>query len=101
MRWNRADDVDIQRVRTAVQAIVESVRFDDWLDEVPGEVLVEVAAPLEVLTFHYYLDPPKDRHLVRAARVACRSVGGSLPRCPEDMADAFRELCGAVTSATR
>lgn len=98
MRLNRSKEVDIRRVRTAVKGIVESVRFDDWLEEVPNEVLIQVAAPLEVLTFHYYLDPPKDRHLVRAARVAYESVVSSLPQCPDDMARAFRELSGAVAA---
>lgn len=96
MRWNESEAADIRRVRNAVKGIVESARFDDWLEEVPNEVLIQVAAPLEVLTFHYYLDPPKDRYLVRAARVAYESVAGSLPQCPKDMAHAFRELNGAV-----
>jgi hypothetical protein len=92
------EEIDVERLRAAVRGIVESGRFDDWLAEVPDEVLVQVAAPMEVLTFHYYLDPPRDRHLVRAARVACASVAGSLARCPHDMAGAFRGLSDALTS---
>jgi hypothetical protein len=99
MRWNKSEDVDIRRVRTAIKGIVESVRFDDWLQEVPDKVLIEVAGPLEMLTFHYYLDLPENRHLVRAARVAYESVASSLPQCPEDMAHAFRELSAAVAVA--
>jgi hypothetical protein len=98
--WSRSDDLDVALVRAAVRRIVESVRFDDWLLELPADVLVQVAAPLEVLAFHYHLDASQDRHLVRAARVAWESVETSLPRCPPDMAQAFRELLDAVTRTT-
>jgi hypothetical protein len=96
MRWNKSEEVDVERVRSAVRDIVESARLERWLDEVPDEVLVQVAAPLEVLTFHYYLEPPKNRHLVRAARVACAAVEVDLPGCPDEMVAAFRELRTAV-----
>lgn len=94
--WFRSERVDGPRLRAAVRDVVECERFDTWLDELPGDVLVRVAAPLEVLTFHYYLDPPRDRHLLRAARVAWESVEGCLPSCPRDMAEAFRRLSAVV-----
>lgn len=95
MRWRR-DEFDAGELRSAVRDIVESARFDDWFLEAPDEVLVAVAAPLEVLTFHYYLDPPKDRHLLRAARVAAQSVADRLEECPADMAVAFSALGDVV-----
>jgi hypothetical protein len=86
----------MRRVRGAVRSVVESPRFDDWLLEVPDRILVNIAAPLEMLTFQYYLDPPRDRHLVRAARVACEAVEDDLHDCPADMAAVFRGLGDAV-----
>lgn len=91
-RSRRSEKVDMRAVRAAVHEIVESDRYDDWFVELPDDVLVELAAPLEVLMFHYYLDPPKDRHLVRAARVAFECAVDSLDRCPADMARSLRRL---------
>lgn len=88
----RPDGVDQAELRAAVGGIVDAPRGADWLQEVPDRVLIEVAAPLEVLSFHYYLQPPSERHLARAARVACEAVRGELGGCPPDMAAAFRRL---------
>lgn len=88
----RPDGFDRVRVRAAARGVVDAPRAADWLTEVPDRVLIQVAAPLEVLSFHYYLDPPRERHLARAARVACEAVRGELADCPADMAAAFRAL---------
>jgi hypothetical protein len=86
----------MSRVRGAVRALVEAERSDLWLTEVPGEALMQLAAPLEMLTFQYYLDPPSDRHLLRAARVACDGMEDHLDACPADLAAAFRRLRAAM-----
>jgi hypothetical protein len=100
-RWrSRAANPDMSRVRDAVQALVETGRGDAWLTEVPDDVLVRFVAPLEMLTFQYYLDPPRDRHLVRAARVACEAMEDHLDACPADLAEAFRHLRAALAPAT-
>jgi hypothetical protein len=92
----RAPDADLDRVRSAVRALVETGRTDEWLAELPDHALVHLAAPLEMLTFQYYLDPPRDRHLLRAARVACETMAPCLDDCPDDLAAAFRRLAAAV-----
>jgi hypothetical protein len=92
----RTDELDLAEVRAAAAEVVEGPRSADWLAEVPDQVLIEVAAPLEVLSFHYYLQPPRERHLARAARVACEAVRGQLAGCPPDMAAAFRRLGRSV-----
>ncbi|EST31258.1 hypothetical protein N566_20855 [Streptomycetaceae bacterium MP113-05] len=94
---NRRDDVDVAAVRRAVRSIAESPRYDDWLLEMPDHVLHAVAAPLEMLVFQYYLTPPKDRMLVRAARVVWDSVADSLEDCPADMATAYASLGTALS----
>jgi hypothetical protein len=100
-RWrNRTGNPDMGRVREAVRALVETGRGDAWLTEVPDEVLLRFVAPLEMLTFQYYLDPPRDRHLARAARVACESMEDHLDACPADLAEAFRHLQAALAPAT-
>jgi len=96
MRRREIEDIDMQLVRAAVGNVVESGRFDEWLVEIPDQVLVQVVAPFEMLAFQYYLDPPRDRHLVRAARVACEAVEASPGGCPEDMTKAFSQLHTAV-----
>lgn len=100
-RWKRIpraarETADMERVRGAVHGIVESPRLDVWLRELPDPILIAVAAPLEMLGFHYHLDPPSDRHLVRAARVACAAVASDLNDCPADFAEALRCLGRAV-----
>jgi hypothetical protein len=97
MRWNKTEDIDIPRLRSTLREVIESSRFDEWLIEVPDGVLVQIAAPFEMLTFQYYLDPPNDRHLVRAARVVCDAVKHSSQDCPADMTRAFRRLGGVVS----
>jgi hypothetical protein len=89
----------MSRVRDAVRALVESGRSDAWLAEVPDEVLLRLVAPLEMLTFQYYLDPPRERHLLRAARVACEAMEDQLDACPADLAEAFRRLRTAMAPA--
>ncbi|MFD9867135.1 hypothetical protein ACFXI8_25635 [Streptomyces niveus] len=84
--------VDMESVRRAVARIIESERFDDWLVEMPDHVLVEVAAPLEMLQFQHYLMPPKDRYLVRSARVVWDAVADLLADCPSDLAAEFASL---------
>lgn len=86
----------MERVRSAVYDVVESPRMDAWLRELPDPILIAVAAPLEMLAFQYHLEPPSDRHLVRAARVACEAVETDLRDCPADFAEAFRSLGRAV-----
>jgi hypothetical protein len=89
---------DMGRVREAVRALVDTERCDAWFAEVPGEVLVRLAAPLEMLTFQYYLDPPRDRHLLRAAQVAYEAMEDHLDACPADLAEAFRRLRAAMAT---
>lgn len=89
----------MSRVREAVRGLVETERDDAWLTEVPDDVLVRLVAPLEMLTFQYYLDPPRERHLVRAARVACEAMEDHLDACPADLAEAFRHLRAAMAPA--
>lgn len=96
MRANETKDIDVGLLRAALRGIIQSGRFDDWLVEVPDQVLVQVAGPFEMLAFQYYLDPPQDRHLVRAARIACETVENSSGDCPEDMSGAFRRLSAMV-----
>lgn len=98
-RRRRSDDPDTGRVREAVRALVETGRGEEWFAEVPDEVLVRLVAPLEMLTFQYYLDPPRERHLLRAARVACETIEDHLDACPADLAEAFRHLRAVVTPA--
>lgn len=93
---SRAEQIDHPAVRAAVKAVMDAPGFDTWLDVVPDHVLVAVAAPLEILQFHYYLDPPKERHLARAARLTCEALAGKLADCPDDMAAVFRRLAAAV-----
>ena len=100
-RWKRApraapETADMERVRGAVSRIVESPRLDAWLLELPDPILIAIAAPLEMLAFQYHLEPPSDRHLVRAARVASEAVEPDLGDCPADFAEAFRALGRAV-----
>lgn len=93
---SRAEQTDYSAVRAAVKAVMDAPGFDTWLDVVPDNVLVAVAAPMEILQFHYYLEPPKDRHLARAARLTCEALAGKLTDCPDDMATLFRRLGEAV-----
>jgi hypothetical protein len=95
-RRRRAVPADMDRVRDAVRGLVETGKTDEWLATLPDHALVRLAAPLEMLTFQYYLDPPRDRHLVRAARVACATMAECLADCPDDLAAAFRRLGGAL-----
>jgi hypothetical protein len=88
----RRTPADMDRVRDAVRGLVETGKTDEWLATLPDHALVRLAAPLEMLTFQYYLDPPRDRHLVRAARVACATMAECLDDCPDDLAAAFRQL---------
>lgn len=99
MRASETRHIDVRRLRAALGDMIQSGRIDDWLAEVPDRVLVQVAAPFEMLTFQYYLDPPQDRHLVRAARVACETVGNSAADCPGDMTGAFRRLSALLSGA--
>jgi hypothetical protein len=97
--WRRRPaTADIQRVRDAVRYLVETERSDVWLAELPDEVLLRLMAPLEMLTFQYHLDPPRDRHLVRAARVACEAMSQHLDACPADLAAALRHIGSAVAA---
>lgn len=96
-RWrSRSAGPDMARVRDAVRSLVETGRGDAWLTEVPDEVLLRYVAPMEMLAFQYYLEPPRDRHLARAAHVACESMADHLDACPADMAEAFRQLRAAL-----
>lgn len=100
-RWKRTaraarETVDMERVRAAVHDVVESPRLDVWLRELPDPILIAIAAPLEMLGFQYHLEPPSDRHLVRAARVAYAAVASDLYDCPADFAEAFRSVGRAV-----
>ncbi|MCZ7462276.1 hypothetical protein [Streptomyces sp. WMMC940] len=95
----QGDDVDVESVRSAVRHIIESRRFDGWLIEMPDHVLVQVAAPLEMLGFQHYMTPPQDRLLVRAARVVWDAVAGLLDDCPADLAEGFASLGAALSAA--
>lgn len=90
---------DMRRVREAVGELVESGQRDVWLADLPDEVLTAFVAPLEMLTFQYYLDPPRDRLLVRAAKVACEAVEEHLDACPASLAGAFSRLRAALNTA--
>jgi hypothetical protein len=92
----RKSTADMTEVRAAVRGLVETGRTDEWLATLPDHALVRFAAPLEMLTFQYHLDPPRDRHLLRAARVAYRDMAACLDDCPDDLADAFRRLGEAL-----
>ncbi|MFI6063448.1 hypothetical protein [Streptomyces sp. NPDC051286] len=92
-----ADTADLPSLRTAVVRIVEAKRFDGWLAEMPDHVLIQVAAPLEMLGFQHYLTPPQDDLLVRAARVVWDPVAGLLDDCPADLAAEFASLGATVT----
>lgn len=96
-RMREVASVDMELVRRAVTGIIESERFDDWLVEMPDHVLVEVAAPLEMLQFQHYLTPPKDRFLVRSARVVWDAVADLLADCPADLATEFAALGASLT----
>jgi hypothetical protein len=89
---------DMGQVRDAVRTLVEGERSDAWLTEASEDVLVRLVAPLEMLTFQYYLDPPRERHLLRAARVAYEAMEDHLDACPTDLAAAFRHLGAAMTA---
>lgn len=96
MRWRRTPDADMGRVRAAVRDLVETDRLDAWLATTPDHALTRLAAPLEMLTFQYYLDPPREKHLLRAARVAHDTMSSCLDDCPVDLAAAFRRLGTAI-----
>lgn len=83
-------------VRDAVRELVEADRLDDWLATTPDHALTRLAAPLEMLTFQYYLDPPREKHLLRAARVAHDTMAPCLDDCPVDLAAKFRRLGAAI-----
>ncbi|MEU5696330.1 hypothetical protein [Actinosynnema sp. NPDC020468] len=93
---NTSEHLDTAEVRSAVRAVVEADDFDNWLLEIPEHVLIQLAAPLEMLQFQYYLTPPQPRHLIRAARVCCEAVDGDLDGCPPDMVAAFTNLIAVV-----
>jgi hypothetical protein len=44
-------------------------------------------------------DPPRERHLLRAARVAYEAMEHHLDACPADLAEAFRRLRAATAPA--
>jgi hypothetical protein len=99
--WRRSPALaDVQRVRDAVGNLVEAERAEAWLAELPDELLVRFAAPLEMLTFQYHLDPPRGRHLIRAARVACQAMSQHLDACPADLAAALRHVGSAVSAGS-
>jgi hypothetical protein len=89
---------DIARIRAAIRDLVETERFDAWLTELPEQTLVRFMAPLEMLTFHYLLDPPRNRHLLRAARVVCQAMSQHLDTCPADLAAALRQVDSAIAA---
>jgi hypothetical protein len=92
----QSESLDPAAVRDAVRGVVEAPRYDDWLMEVPDEMLVRLAAPLEMLQFQFYATPPLERQLVRAARVCCEAGATGLETCPPDMRDAFCTLAEVV-----
>lgn len=91
-------DIDVVAVRSAVGALIGAEDYDSWLLSAAEGVLIRLAAPLEMLQFQYYLTPPQDRHLIRAALVCCEAAEAGLQGCPAHMIDAFavlaRELGG-------
>lgn len=89
---------DMGRVREAVGELVESGQRDAWFAGLPDEVLTAFVAPLEMLTFQYYLDPPSDRLLVRAANVACAAMDEHLGACPTSLAGPFSRLRAALST---
>jgi hypothetical protein len=95
-RLTRRRPADVDRVRVAVRELVDTGRTDEWLAGLPDDALVHLAAPLEMLTFQYHLDPPRDRHLLRAAGVACETMAPYLDDCPDDLAAALRGVARAV-----
>ncbi|MFI6418113.1 hypothetical protein ACIBG6_12025 [Streptomyces sp. NPDC050842] len=96
MPRRQREDVDIEPVSAAVARIVDADQFDRWLLELPDHVLVAVAAPLEMLGFHYHLTPRQDVLLVRAARVVWDAVADLLGDCPDDLAGEFALLGAAL-----
>lgn len=92
----QSESLDPATVRAAVRDVVEAPRYDEWLMEMPDEMLVRLAAPLEMLQFQFYLTPSLERHLVRAARVCCEACAAGLDACPADMRQAFRVLADVV-----
>lgn len=96
MRGNPPEELDMPSVREAVAGLVESDRLDHWLVEAPEPVLIRLMAPLEMLAFQYHREPRQDRHLVRAARVACEELDDALEECPEDLLRAVLRLRGTV-----
>jgi hypothetical protein len=97
MRLTRSERLDMSALRSAVMNVVESDRLNDWLLEMPEKVLIQLAAPLEMLQFQYHLVPRLDGHLVRAARVCCRAVAAGMDGCPPDMVEAFDRLAELVS----
>jgi hypothetical protein len=98
--WGRRHEpavADMRRVREAVGELVESGQRDAWFADLPDEMLLALVAPLEMLTFQYYLDPPRDRLLVRAAKVACAAMDEHLGACPAGLAGPFSRLSAALT----
>lgn len=92
----RSESLDPAAVRAAVRDVIEAPRYDAWLMEMPDEMLIRLAAPLEMLQFQFYVVPPLERHLVRAARVSCEACATGLESCPPDMQQAFRALANVV-----
>lgn len=90
------DVTTLSAIRAAVAQIVESDRLDDWIRDASDSVLIRLMAPLEMLSFQYYRDPPSDKHLVRAARVTCEAMAEAIGDCPPDLARALRQLSGVV-----
>ncbi|MFI8365966.1 hypothetical protein [Streptomyces sp. NPDC085466] len=96
MLRRQREDVDVESVRSSVKRIIESDRYDAWLIELPDHVLVQLAAPLEMLGFQHHLTPRQDVLLVRAARVVWDAVAGLLDDCPDDLAAEFARLGAAL-----
>lgn len=96
VRGKPPEEPDMPSVREAVAGLVESDRLDHWLVEAPEPVLIRLMAPLEMLAFQYHREPRQDRHLVRAARVACEELEDALEECPEDLRRAVLRLRGTV-----
>lgn len=85
-------DIDADAVRLAVADLVTSTGYERWLLSAPDEALVRLAAPLEMLQFHYHLEPAQDRQLIRAARVCCDAAEPGLDGCAEDFVAAVSRL---------